>query len=87
MTDIDLQVRGGEVVGIAGVSGNGQKELLYALSGEDVRAAPASITVAGTAAGRLSPRQRRALGLQVVRQAHAGDGTTSEALLGHKMQS
>jgi ABC-type uncharacterized transport system ATPase subunit len=38
---IDLQVRAGEVVGIAGVSGNGQRELLYALSGEDTRASPA----------------------------------------------
>ena len=36
---VALQVRAGEVVGIAGVSGNGQKELLYALSGEDTRAA------------------------------------------------
>jgi ABC-type uncharacterized transport system ATPase subunit len=32
-----FEVRAGEVVGIAGVSGNGQKELLYALSGEDTR--------------------------------------------------
>jgi ABC-type uncharacterized transport system ATPase subunit len=30
---------GGEIVGIAGVSGNGQQELLAALSGEDRRAA------------------------------------------------
>jgi ABC-type uncharacterized transport system ATPase subunit len=36
--DISLQVRAGEVVGIAGVSGNGQQELLAALSGEDTRA-------------------------------------------------
>src|SRR5665647_1123415 len=35
---ITLEVRSGEVVGIAGVSGNGQQELLYALSGEDTRA-------------------------------------------------
>jgi ABC-type uncharacterized transport system ATPase subunit len=34
---ISMQVRAGEVVGIAGVSGNGQRELLYALSGEDTR--------------------------------------------------
>jgi simple sugar transport system ATP-binding protein len=35
---ISLTVQAGEVVGIAGVSGNGQRELLYALSGEDIRA-------------------------------------------------
>ncbi|MFZ1499955.1 MAG: ATP-binding cassette domain-containing protein, partial [Giesbergeria sp.] len=37
LIDLELQVQAGEVVGIAGVSGNGQKELLYALSGEDPR--------------------------------------------------
>jgi simple sugar transport system ATP-binding protein len=36
-------VRAGEVVGIAGVSGNGQQELMRALSGEDVRAPRGSI--------------------------------------------
>ena len=35
LVDVSLQVRAGEVVGIAGVSGNGQRELLFALSGED----------------------------------------------------
>ena len=43
---IDLQVRAGEVVGLAGVSGNGQRELLWALSGEDRRAAAESIRMA-----------------------------------------
>src|SRR5690606_29482080 len=46
LVGIDLEVRAGEVVGIAGISGNGQKELLYALSGEDTRAAPAMVEVA-----------------------------------------
>ncbi len=31
---IDLSVRGGEILGIAGVAGNGQDELFAALSGE-----------------------------------------------------
>jgi simple sugar transport system ATP-binding protein len=34
LIDLQFEVRAGEVVGIAGVSGNGQRELLYALSGE-----------------------------------------------------
>src|SRR5437763_272412 len=37
---IGFDVRAGEVVGIAGVSGNGQQELMAALSGEDPRAVP-----------------------------------------------
>jgi len=35
---IDLRVGGGEIVGIAGISGNGQKELIAALAGERLRA-------------------------------------------------
>lgn len=34
LMDMQFEVRAGEVVGIAGVSGNGQQELLYALSGK-----------------------------------------------------
>ena len=71
---IDLVVRAGEVVGIAGVSGNGQKELLMALSGEDARVGSGSITVQGQNAGRLSPRQRRVLGLHFVPEERLGRG-------------
>jgi general nucleoside transport system ATP-binding protein len=49
LDDISLTVRAGEVLGIAGVSGNGQKELLYALSGEDTRAAADSIQMRDSA--------------------------------------
>jgi ABC-type uncharacterized transport system ATPase subunit len=72
--EVALQVRAGEVVGIAGVSGNGQKELLYALSGEDRRAAPAAIEVSGQPAGRLGPGARRALGLHFVPEERLGRG-------------
>jgi ABC-type lipoprotein export system ATPase subunit len=44
LDDIHLHVRSGEVVGIAGVSGNGQKELLYAFSGEDAARRAAAST-------------------------------------------
>jgi ABC-type uncharacterized transport system ATPase subunit len=74
LQQVALQVRAGEVVGIAGVSGNGQKELLYALSGEDTRAAPASIVVKGQAAGRFGPGRRRELGLHFVPEERLGRG-------------
>ena len=74
LVDINLQVQAGEVVGIAGVSGNGQAELLYALSGEDTRADPAMIEVAGQKAGRMGPRRRRALGLHFVPEERLGRG-------------
>jgi ABC-type uncharacterized transport system ATPase subunit len=40
---ISFDVRAGEIVGIAGVSGNGQQELMAAISGEDRRAASGSV--------------------------------------------
>ena len=47
LQDIALQVRAGEIVGVAGVSGNGQQEFMAALSGEDTRAPAGSITLFG----------------------------------------
>src|SRR5262249_10379137 len=65
LVDIDLSVHGGEVVGIAGISGNGQKELLAALSGE--RTVDGGLIVLnGVRAGRLDAAARRALGLAFV---------------------
>ncbi len=82
---VSLEVRGGEVVGIAGVSGNGQKELLYALSGEDTRAEASMIEVLGQPAARLRPRQRRALGLHFVPEERLGRGAVPTLGLAHNM--
>ncbi len=82
---ISLQVRAGEVVGIAGVSGNGQKELLYALSGEDVRAEPGMVRLFGQGAGRLRPRGRRRLGLHFVPEERLGRGAVPTLGLAHNL--
>lgn len=59
---IDFEVRAGEVLGIGGVAGNGQDELLSALSGE--RAAPAgSVVLDGQDISRAGPVARRGLGV------------------------
>lgn len=71
---VRLQVCAGEVLGIAGVSGNGQKELLAALSGEDARAPHGCIQVAGQGVGKLDPAQRRRLGLHCVPEERLGRG-------------
>ena len=83
--DVTLQVRAGEVVGIAGVSGNGQRELLFALSGEDTRAAPAAVEVAGHPAGRLGPGRRRALGLYFVPEERLGRGAVPSMALAQNL--
>jgi len=85
LNGIDLQVRAGEVVGIAGVSGNGQRELLYALSGEDVRAAPAMVLIDGQPAGALAPQRRRALGLHFVPEERLGRGAVPTMSLAHNL--
>lgn len=78
LANVDLTVHGGEVVGIAGVSGNGQRELLMALSGEDTRAPAGAIHVAGKPAGRLSPERRRRLGLHFVPAERLGRGAVPD---------
>jgi ABC-type uncharacterized transport system ATPase subunit len=85
LEQVNLQVRAGEVVGIAGVSGNGQRELLYALSGEDTRAAPAMVQVFGQAAGRFGPRRRRALGVHFVPEERLGRGAVPTLGLAHNL--
>ena len=74
LRDIGLQVRAGEIVGVAGVSGNGQQELMAALSGEDTRAARGSIRLFGQDIATAQPRQRRALGLHFVPEERLGRG-------------
>ncbi|WP_423196435.1 MULTISPECIES: ABC transporter ATP-binding protein [unclassified Cupriavidus] len=71
---IALDVHAGEIVGIAGVSGNGQQELLGALSGEDPRATAAAIQIDGRAVGRLDARARRRAGLAFVPEERLGRG-------------
>ena len=74
LADIALQVRAGEIVGVAGVSGNGQQELMAALSGEDRRAAMGAITLFGQDIAGASPARRRALGLHFVPEERLGRG-------------
>ena len=85
LTDVALQVRAGEVVGIAGVSGNGQRELLYALSGEDTRAAHEAIQVGGQPVGRFGPAHRRKLGLHFVPEERLGRGAVPTLGLAHNL--
>ncbi|MBA4285757.1 MAG: ABC transporter [Xanthomonadaceae bacterium] len=71
---LNLRVRSGEIVGIAGVSGNGQKELLAALSGETLSPHGGMVRIGGQPAGRLDPLQRRALGFGFVPEERLGRG-------------
>jgi ABC-type uncharacterized transport system ATPase subunit len=58
VSDVDLVVRPGEIVGIAGVSGNGQRELLEAIAGQRPVAA-GGILVQGKPLPAAGPVRRR----------------------------
>ena len=74
LSGIGFEVRAGEIVGIAGVSGNGQQELMAALSGEDLRAPAGSIKLFGQDIAHDSPRRRRKEGLHFVPEERLGRG-------------
>ena len=85
LVNVNLQVREGQVLGIAGVSGNGQKELLRALSGEDARAPVDAVVLTGKSVGKLGPQPRRALGLQFVPEERLGRGAVPQLSLAHNL--
>ncbi len=62
LKNVHMAVRKGEILGIGGVAGNGQDELLSVLSGEVVTQADA-VKLNGQPVGRLGPTARRKLGL------------------------
>ena len=72
---ISFELKGGEILGIAGVAGNGQDELFAALSGERLSEDPGTVVIEGIAAGRLSVTQRRKLGAAFVPEERLGHAT------------
>ncbi|WP_294254159.1 ABC transporter ATP-binding protein [uncultured Comamonas sp.] len=77
LKDIGFDLQPGEILGIAGVSGNGQQELMLALSGEAPLAAchAPMIRLNGQAVAHLDSASRHALGLGFVPEERLGRGT------------
>src|SRR6266536_3560294 len=71
--DLSLQVREGEIVALAGVQGNGQTELVEALTGL-APAVAGTVRVGGRALGRASPRAVLRAGLAHVPEDRVKDG-------------
>jgi len=80
LRDINLTVCQGEVFGIGGVAGNGQDELLAALSGE-IRSAPDAICVDGQNLGHLNPTKRRKIGLLCAPEERLGHAAAPDMSL------
>ncbi len=78
---LDLTINGGEIFGIAGVAGNGQTELLAAISGEATVGEPGAVRIGGKPVGRLGPAARRKFGLAVIPEERLGRGAVAEMSL------
>jgi len=74
LKDVSLEVRGGEILGIAGVAGNGQEELMEVLIGERAIEHGDAIKLDGVGVGRKGPDQRRAKGMCSVPEERLGHG-------------
>ncbi|MEE4118555.1 MAG: ABC transporter ATP-binding protein [Paracoccaceae bacterium] len=80
LSEIRLTVEGGEIVGIGGVAGNGQDELLAALSGE-MPVGPRMIELEGEDVGTLGPVARRRLGLLAAPEERLGHAAAPDMSL------
>ena len=74
LDDVSLTVMGGEIVGIAGVAGNGQDELFAALTGERLSPDQGAVMIDGKAVGTLGVTARRRLGAAFVPEERLGHG-------------
>jgi simple sugar transport system ATP-binding protein len=81
LKNIHLEVRSGEIVGIAGVSGNGQQELLKAISGEQPLAEKHAVQMCGISVGRMNAARRRGLGMCFVPEERLGRGAVPRLTL------
>ncbi|ARE84006.1 galactose/methyl galactoside import ATP-binding protein MglA [Roseovarius mucosus] len=77
---ISFAVQAGEVLGIGGVAGNGQDELLAALSGEMPVTAEA-VRLKGMAIGQHGPGTRRAMGLLTAPEERLGHAAAPDMSL------
>ena len=80
LKNISFQVRVGEIYGIAGVAGNGQVELMNALSGETL-GDPDEIIFEDKKIGNTNIKFRRSLGLEFVPEERNGHATVPDITL------
>jgi ABC-type uncharacterized transport system ATPase subunit len=77
LKDISLSIAGGEILGIAGIAGNGQSELMDALSGEILAGKPQSVMIDGVPAAHMGPHERRRIRGCFVPEERNGHGAVT----------
>jgi ABC-type uncharacterized transport system ATPase subunit len=70
---VSLQVRAGEILGVAGIDGNGQRSLAEAIAGQR-RVTSGTVELFGVAVNRLSVSGRQRLGLRYMTDDRLGEG-------------
>jgi simple sugar transport system ATP-binding protein len=85
LRDVEFEVRAGRILGIAGVAGNGQDELMAALIGETPAATADSLRLDEQPIGRLGPMQRRMAGMAFVPEERLGHGAAPALSLSENM--
>lgn len=78
---IELDVRSGEIVAIAGVAGNGQSELFDAISGETLSDSAGMVRLAGADCGGETITRRRRRKAAFVPEERIGHGAVSDFAL------
>ncbi|TCM85763.1 ABC transporter ATP-binding protein [Rhodovulum steppense] len=80
LRDISFSVRAGEILGIGGVAGNGQDELLDALSGE-AAVTPGAVRLRGRPIGALGPGPRRRVAVLAAPEERLGHAAAPDMSL------
>ncbi|MCY0148435.1 ABC transporter ATP-binding protein [Hoeflea sp. G2-23] len=91
LANVSMQLRGGEITGLAGISGNGQAALAALISGT-LEAREGDIVVHGESAGKWSPRSALDRGLgRIPEDRHAtgmiGDMSVAENVISEAYRS
>ena len=81
LKDVNLEVKEGEIFGIAGVAGNGQSELMDFLTGENIIIDSGSIIFNDKNIEKLDPKKRRDLSIAFVPENRLGHSAVPELSL------
>ncbi|RYH06855.1 ABC transporter ATP-binding protein [Tropicimonas sp. IMCC6043] len=80
LQNVGFEIRAGEILGIGGVAGNGQDELLSALSGETI-GPEETVRIRGEAVGHLPPNARRLRGMLTAPEERLGHAAAPDMSL------
>ena len=85
LKNVDMEVRAGEVLAIAGIAGNGQSELFDVLSGECRVSDNRSVRIRGNDVGKRGINARRRLGAGFVPEERHGHAAVSSMSLSENL--